>query len=141
MRYQPTGLQPLPWAPHPVVHLFHLRYLFWNSINFVALWSSSNNSECLWVINDLLLSSPEGNLTTGRQCDQTWRNFDTLANCLKYLVFFEGLFSVWTIFKPTLGILCGHWAYFHCTKWPNNGKIIITSDHTDGRSISSVQKQ
>ena len=38
-------------------------------------------------------------MSTATQCDKTWRNFATLAKCFKYLVIFQGLFSIWPFFN------------------------------------------
>ena len=42
------------------------------------------------------------NYVINNQCDQIWRNFATLQNLQSLGRIFEGLFTIWQNFKPTL---------------------------------------
>ena len=60
------------------------------------------------------------------QCDQTWRNFATLAKFRhfgKILKVFgqllKALFTIWQNFEPTLANILCYWANLHPYKWPN----------------------
>ena len=52
------------------------------------------------------------------QCDQIWRNFNSIWTifCMVHFIFGK-------LLKPTLTFLC-YWANYHCCKWPNNNIAI-----------------
>ena len=57
-----------------------------------------------------------------RQCDQICRYFATLATFMNLCQMFDGLFSVWQNFEPTLAKLYCFWATFQCCTCPNIAK-------------------
>ena len=46
------------------------------------------------------------------QCDQIWRNIATLAKSSNWQIY-DGLFTIWQKFEPTLANFVHFWANFH----------------------------
>ena len=73
------------------------------------------------------------------QCDQIWRNFTSLGQCYKTLVFWKGPFTIWQFIELTLANFIWFWANVQCCKWPNIEPINSPSGHTASHCVTLCQ--
>ena len=74
------------------------------------------------------------------QCDQIWRNFTSLGQCYKTLVFWKGPFTIWQFIELTLANFIWFWANIQWFKWPNFVPENYPSGHTASHYVNELTK-